>query len=543
MIALPVMKKTPNFTLLLLLLTGVIAACTANSADNSMRIVLIADGRQRAYVHDRQISVGQFLEQVDVTIGEMDRVVPPQMTQISDGMTITVVRIQEETECVQNSISFQERTIPNEGLEPGETRLAQAGVNGIEEVCYRITIQDGERRDPPVEIRRVVLEAPQDKIIWVGIDTTELEAVQILGTIAYISNGNAWIMSGSSTTKRPLTDSGALDGKVFALSSDGNQILYTQRYSGNETDVYFNTLWVILDTRSATPSPYELDLLDNILYADWVTGEPFTFSYSTAEARDTAPGWQAFNDLWLIQVDQYNARLISPRNIVESSSGGVYGWWGTRYKWSPDGQALAWARANGIGLVDLETGEFSSLLDFPVYTTFQDWVWQPNLSWSPDNQILVTTVHGSPFGAEQPESSPIFDVTATTVDSENGYQAVLMNRAGIWASPEFSPFVEYDGEFPRGFLAYLQARNPLNSINDEYDLVVSDRDGSNPRTVFPPADQDGIEAREIEQLSWSPDGQQIALIYQGNLWVVDANSGRAQQLTIDGGASSPRWTS
>jgi hypothetical protein len=43
-------------------------------------------------------------------------------------------------------------------------------------------------------------------------------------------------------------------------------------------------------------------------------------------------------------------------------------------------------------------------------------------------------------------------------------------------------------------------------------------------------------------LAWSPDARQIALIYQGNLWVVDAESQVAHQLTLDGGASHPVWT-
>ncbi|MBC7811870.1 MAG: DPP IV N-terminal domain-containing protein, partial [Burkholderiales bacterium] len=41
---------------------------------------------------------------------------------------------------------------------------------------------------------------------------------------------------------------------------------------------------------------------------------------------------------------------------------------------------------------------------------------------------------------------------------------------------------------------------------------------------------------------WSPDGQQIAFIYQGNLWIIDIGSEVAHQLTLDGGASRPVWT-
>ena len=519
----------------ILLVLLVFAACLPAPESAGMRIVVVAEGRQRVWAYDRQVSVGQFLEQIGITLGELDRVVPPETTQVRDGMTITVVHVSEEIECEERTIPYQEQRIPNEGLQPGEERLAQAGVNGVEQICHRILIEDGQPRDP-VEIQRHVLQAPQDQIIWVGVDSANLASVPIPGTLVYISNNNVWMMRGSSATKRPLTSNGLLDGRVFDLSPDGNQLLFTQRYTGEETGIYFNSLWVFLNLGASEPVPQELSILSNILYAEWVPNQPYTFTYSAAEAREAAPGWQAFNDLWMMRIDGSSGRLMSPRNLVEASSGGIYGWWGTDFRWSHDGSALAWARADGVGLVDLETGEFHSLLEFPVYATYQDWVWLPSLSWSPDSLMLTTTVHGPPFGGEQPENSPIFDVAVAAVDGS--FRAEIARRTGMWASPRFSPFVEHEGEFPQGYIAYFQARNPLNSVNDEYDLVVADRDNSNPRKIFPEPGRAGLAAQEI---TWSPDGRQIALIYQGNLWVVDVNSGRAQQLTVDGGASSPQW--
>jgi hypothetical protein len=95
-------------------------------------------------------------------------------------------------------------------------------------------------------------------------------------------------------------------------------------------------------------------------------------------------------------------------------------------------------------------------------------------------------------------------------------------------------------------VAYLQARDPLNSLGGEYDLVVADRDGSNPTVVFPPEGRPGIRPfNEIQptEFEWSPAGTHIAIIYQGNLWIVEVDTRLAQQITTDGQASHPRWTS
>ena len=45
-----------------------------------------------------------------------------------------------------------------------------------------------------------------------------------------------------------------------------------------------------------------------------------------------------------------------------------------------------------------------------------------------------------------------------------------------------------------------------------------------------------------QNFDWSPDGRQIAIIYQGNLWVVDAETGVSHQLTFDQGSSNPIWS-
>lgn len=541
MLALRAMKmngKFPIATIVLVLLVS--AACIPQSDDDQMVITVIADGRQRSYFYPEPIPVIQFLEleEVGVTVDENDRINPPRFTQLADGMTITVVHVTEEVSCEDITVPFQQSRVEIEGLEPGAERLGHPGVNGIERVCYRSTFWDGEINER-VEISRVQVEAPQDEVVWVGADTTVLEVVPITGTLAYISNHNAWIMRGSSATKRPLTNSGRLDGLVFALSGNGQHLLYTQSYddTAEDAEIYFNTLWAILDTRSNEPVAYELNLLNNILYADWVPNEPYTFSYSAGEARpNEAPGWQAFNDLWLMRIDENDARLLSPRNLVESSAGGVYGWWGTDFQWASDGSALAWSRADSAGLVDLETGEFQTLLQFPIYLTYQDWVWQPVISWSPDNNMILATVHGPPFGTEQPENSPVFNIAVAAVDGS--FQTEIVTQAGMWSAPQFSPYLQQESEFPQGYLAYLQARHPLNSLNDEYDLLIADRDGSNARRVFPDPGRPGIT---LPQFTWSPDGRQVAVIYQGNLWVVDVSSGRAQQLTVDGQASEPRW--
>jgi hypothetical protein len=73
-----------------------------------------------------------------------------------------------------------------------------------------------------------------------------------------------------------------------------------------------------------------------------------------------------------------------------------------------------------------------------------------------------------------------------------------------------------------------------------------DRDGSNRRAVFPPENAQGVRPQTP---IWAPEaitgqnGDFLALIYQGNLWLVDSGSGQAHQITGDGLISRIDWKS
>ena len=514
------------------LLLVVIAGCTTTETPSTLLVSLSVDGQERSYPQPIAITVGEFLRQANVELGTLDEVTPPLFTQLSDGMRITVARVQETQECENQELPFQENRRLNEGLQPGEEQVAQAGRSGVEEICYRVTVRDG-RPQERVPIRTTVITAPQDAIINVG-PSGQLDPVPVEGTLSYISNGNAWVIRGNSNNKRLLTTTGDLDNRVFALTPDGRQLLLS-RTSSDPT--FFNQLWLINNTTDTSAEPIVLPP-QNVLYADWVPSQADTISYSGGEITENSPGWQAYNDLWLMRVDTNTGDSLNARQLVERSSGWLYSWWGTVFQWSPDGSKLAWVRADSMGLVDTESGELQPLLNYPVFSTGrQPWSWRANVSWSPDSNLILTTVHGLPIGSEPAETSPAFH--NSIADTTGALKVDVVLNAGIWSKPKYSPRVGEAG----GYIAYLRARDLANSISEsaEYDLVVADRDGSNARVVYPAAGQAGITAN-APFFTWSPSGTQIAFIYGGNLWVVDVESGVAHQLTLDRGASAPVWT-
>ncbi|NDJ86323.1 MAG: hypothetical protein GYB66_10585 [Chloroflexi bacterium] len=534
-----------------LLLVAGLAACTeSNPLDDAesrnsgdIRVELIIDNTRSTYVYDRAITVGQFLDELEIERSSLDRINPPQYTQITDGMKITIVRVTEETECRFVDISFDEKRFPRIDMEPGEVITVEEGQNGEAEVCYRVIYEDGIEESRTQSSYTVITE-PEDKVIFVGVEDT-LDPVPIVGTLAYISNGQAYIMQSNSSRRRPLTTEGGLDGRVFDLSPDGRQLVYTRQTSDPEDLPFSNELWVILDTENSVPVKTPIT---NVLTAGWVPGAPYTIFYSTARAEaGSFQGWNAYNDLWRLRISSEDGSYIDADPIIEENLIGQFASWGTAFKWSPGGQQLAYAKADGVGLVDLTNGEFLPYtLGFPIFGPAIDdqWVWQPSLSWSADNTWVATVVHGPPHGGESPDNSVVFDIGVFRADGSLRLSA-LIEQVGMWANPSYSPIRVNALNYDDYRLAYLQAREPLNSYGSGYDLVVADRDGSNPRTIFPTPEQAGMRppTRSGEgEFVWSPDGRQIAIVYQGDLFLVEVETRRAQQITSDGLASAPRWT-
>ena len=170
--------------------------------------------------------VRDVLSEQNIILENLDRVSPSEFTALTDGMQITVRRVQEKLEREEAVIPFEKQVVRNEGLPVGETRLLQTGQSGLEEITYRIVLEDGVEFSKAI-LRRTIISDPLDEIVMVGAHSS-FTVIPIEGTLAYLSTGNAWIMRNSSGSRKPLTVAGGLDGRVFQLSSSGEYLLYTR---------------------------------------------------------------------------------------------------------------------------------------------------------------------------------------------------------------------------------------------------------------------------------------------------------------------------
>ena len=165
---------------------------------------------------------------------------------------------------------------------------------------------------------------------------------------------------------------------------------------------------------------------------------------------------------------------------------------------------------------------------------------------------MVYTVSHGPVDGTADEGPQQFNLVAVPVTGSPAIE--IVENVGMFAYPVTSPVNQLfnladstSGESlsQNAFsIAYLQAIFPEQSETSGYRLLTIDRDGSNKRSLFP---EEGAVGLEPQKVVWSPTIMEssgdfsIAVIYNGNIWIIDAVSGTAQQITGDGLTSRVDW--
>ncbi|HEX7556306.1 MAG TPA: G5 domain-containing protein [Leptolinea sp.] len=510
-----------------------IAGCSATPTQSPfIPIVINIDGGKLTVDVPPGSSVQNALDAAKIVMEPLDKVNPSAGTALADITLITVTRVREEFDTRDVTLPFEHQTVRNEALPEGQTMLIQPGENGQRQDTYRRVFEDNQQTAETLFKSQIIKEA-RPEIVMIGV-RAPFSSVPIQGNIVYLTSGNVWMMEGATGNRRPIVTTADLDGHVLSLSSNGKWLLFTRKIKNSQPNI-INSLW-ITRTDVKTEHLYDLHVSNVINAAGFIPGKDLTFTYSTVESRTTAPGWQSNNDLQLLRIDD-SGQIIGGKEIVPVNSGGVFGWWGTRYVWSQDGERLAYARPDSIGLVNPDNGETTELMRITPLQTRGDWAWVPAVGWSPDHRSLFFTNHNQDPAVSTPEQSQRFNVSALV--PREGLSVEAVPETGMFAYPVPSPWLDESNYL----VAYLQAAFPAQSETSRTRLMVMDRDGSNRRQIFP---VEGSQPIEPQQITWSPPRtdnipQRLAVIYQGNIWFVDPFSGLSQQITGDGLVSMLAW--
>lgn len=520
--------------LLALLTLFVLVAC----ASTPKRVVVLVDGARRI-TETTATTVQEVLREQGIVLGDHDKVEPPPFAEVGLSTTITVTRVTFKTEVVTQPLPFTRQLVRDEMYPQNQIRVVQLGANGSVAITYTLTYEDGKPVARRESGRRIIAQ-PKDEILAIGTQGSLRSVALASGTLVYLAHGNAWVMRHSSNDKRALTTTGDLDGRVFSLSLDGRYLLFSR--AAPETSSALNSLWLV-DTLVVGDAPRRLPV-DDVLAA-YLSPDARMLVYSTGEKTLGAPGWKARNDLWQLMLTPNETRTAPypAQPIWLPSMPAPYAWWGAQFAYAPDGRALAYAFANQVGVIEL-VGRPVPTTDVPAprrvlkkFAPFRapsDWVWIPQITWSPDSRFIVTTIHAPFANPDVASDDPTFEVWALARDGS--VAAALAKQTGMWAKPVWSP-ADARGE---SRIAFGVARVPSNSERSSYALMVMDRAGGNQKQIFP-TPENANEGLILMQTAWSPDARQLVTIRDNDVWLYDFASAQWSQLTANGASVRVQW--
>jgi hypothetical protein len=530
-----------------MLLAILIASCSVpKAAQKQISVNLNADGKTLTVQLPPDSTVQHALDAASLSLGSLDRTEPPVYSTLSNGDSVQLVRVTEKFDVEQVVIPFEHQTLRNESLPKDKDVLLQSGKNGLEEITYRQVFEDGvEISGLPVPIKTTIIKEAVPEIVMTGVQTPFVP-VAVPGRLVYLRDGNAWMIEETTGNRQAIVTKGDLDGYNISLSTDGAWLLFTRR---SKEEGQINSLWAA-QIGKEPDQLIDLEAKNVVYFADWVPGSTAQVVYSTVEPQIAAPGWRSNNDLHLLTI--FKSKRINQNEVkLETSLAGAYPWWGVSFEWATNPLRLAYANDHQVGVLDvtitdleMKVDKTSPLLDFNPLQTNASWAWVPGISWGPDGRTIYTQDHVAPPGTTLPEESQRFDLAALPLEGIPPLH--LVSQVGMFAYPLVSPIQPQATGEKAYQVAYLQAAFPSQSETSRYRLVVMDRDGSNPKALFPAEGVPGLTPQR-EWGAWSPaplptsSHFAITVIYQGNLWLVDAATGEAQQITGDNLTSRVSW--
>lgn len=119
-------------------------------------------------VRTQGTTIGQMLSEKGIIIGKDDRVSLALESKITNGLAVRVWREGKQTVAVDEPINFEVETIENADKEAGYREVKTAGVSGLRNVIYEVTIQDGQEVSR-AEIASLTTKQPQKQIELIGV--------------------------------------------------------------------------------------------------------------------------------------------------------------------------------------------------------------------------------------------------------------------------------------------------------------------------------------------------------------------------------------
>lgn len=163
-------------------------------------------------------SVGQVLQQAQVSLLPADQVTPPLATPVSPGMTIAVVRITERQMVLEEVIPYKTEYVADSELEYGEQRVSSAGIPGLRKRDIRVLYRNGQESQR-ISQREWVETAPEAAVVHYGTKIVLRTVDTPAGPLQYWRLMRVW-----ATWYAPFSAGKRPDNPGYGITSLGYEV-------------------------------------------------------------------------------------------------------------------------------------------------------------------------------------------------------------------------------------------------------------------------------------------------------------------------------
>jgi hypothetical protein len=293
--------------------------------------------------------------------------------------------------------------------------------------------------------------------------------------IAYISDGDVWLIDGN-LAPRQLTSSGGAERVL--LSSDGALIVYTRRNSFDvPVDVHAiradGTGDTILLAAAQINGLYPLEhglVFNDLTQIGFIPGTHRLFLNTRGVPQ--GPGVAKYDDL--LQLDADTGALST---IFAPGTAGDF-------SISPDGTRMAIITHEHISLAHIDgSGMRPDLIVFPSVLTYSEYLYYPKAVWSPDSRAVGFAIPSADPLAANPSG------TIWRIPADSGPAVSVATIDGHFFFTQFyAPCLSPD----LGRVAFLRETGTTNVRN----LILANSDGT---------DEVVYATGQIQWQGWAPD--------------------------------------
>lgn len=186
------------------------------TVDKAYEFTLVDGGKKKKF-WSTSTTIGDFLEKEGIKIGKLDRIEGESDDLIQSASTVKIVRVEKDTDTVEEDKTFAIETRNDESLLKGHEKVVQEGKKGKISREYEIVKEDGKEVSRSL-VKESTIEESTKEIIAVGTKVVVADA-----STETVATSNSKSAAETKNTASPSVsrDNSAApsDGKEFYVSA------------------------------------------------------------------------------------------------------------------------------------------------------------------------------------------------------------------------------------------------------------------------------------------------------------------------------------